>query len=127
MEEKLAYSRRGFKSQNNKISTGKSLSEDGFKIYRSATSGYDKFCIPYEDVSEYLVYPFPAVNQLTISISKKLPVDYKLYDLEGKILNEGTLTYKECVIDISKFITGIYIIKFFEDGKVVYSCKAVKI
>ncbi|HEY5370270.1 MAG TPA: LamG-like jellyroll fold domain-containing protein [Hanamia sp.] len=66
------------------------------------------------------VYPNPARNQITINISDKNLINTQvlLSDLSGKVLQRISLTQASTQVDISRFGSGMYLLKF-KDGKTI--------
>jgi hypothetical protein len=66
------------------------------------------------------VYPNPARNQITINISDKSLINTQalLSDLGGKVLQRISLNQVSTQVDISRYGSGIYLLKF-KDGKTI--------
>ncbi len=60
------------------------------------------------------VYPNPADNILYIELYNlpKTPVDYILYDMQGKQLSRGNFNSRKHEMDISSLSTGVYFLHF---------------
>ena len=58
-----------------------------------------------------LIYPNPAENNISINILlENKNVNYKITDINGKILKDGNLSQNHNIIDITSFEVGIYFI-----------------
>jgi hypothetical protein len=60
------------------------------------------------------IYPSPASNTLTVNVSAFTPdetLEAELYDLQGRMLESFQESNKEFQIDVSKYLSGIYILK----------------
>jgi hypothetical protein len=66
------------------------------------------------------VYPNPARNQITINISDKSLINTQalLSDLGGKVLQRISLNQVSTQVDISRYGSGMYLLKF-KDGKTI--------
>jgi len=66
------------------------------------------------------VYPIPARNQVTINLSDKNLINTQglLSDLNGKVLQRISLSQTSTQVDISRYGSGIYMLKF-KDGNTV--------
>lgn len=66
------------------------------------------------------VYPNPARDQITINIADKSLINTQalLSDLNGKILQRIYLTQASTQVNISNYVSGMYLLKF-KDGKTI--------
>lgn len=66
------------------------------------------------------VYPNPARNQITINISDKSLINTQalLSDLSGKVVQRISLNQASTQVDISRYGSGMYLLKF-KDGKTI--------
>ena len=66
------------------------------------------------------VYPNPARDQITINIADNSLVNTQalLSDLNGKILQRISLTQASTQVNISNYVSGMYLLKF-KDGKTI--------
>ncbi len=60
------------------------------------------------------IYPNPAGNMIYIELDNlpKTPVDYILYDMQGKQLSGGNFNSRKHEMDISSLSTGMYFLRF---------------
>jgi hypothetical protein len=65
-------------------------------------------------------YPNPTSTELIMETDFKYPVQYRLVDLSGKLIHEGTWHEKH-VLDVAALPQGIYAIYFQAEGKMVKS------
>jgi hypothetical protein len=75
----------------------------------------------YMDVPEYdygiSLRPIPATTTLLISLDNfSRPLSYEIISIIGKRLTFGTLEDSQAEIDLSRFTSGIYLLRF-EDGR----------
>jgi hypothetical protein len=89
-----------------------SLTSDGFRVISSASLSEESISIP-------VVYPNPAVDQL--SIKSKVPMEsVTVYDNMGrKIYEEKTDSKVVYVLDVSGFASGNYFVRVRDSKKVV--------
>jgi hypothetical protein len=80
-----------------------------------------------KESSDYFIYPFPVMSQLCIFRPGEKTACFKLLDLDGKVLNEGSIVNQINKIDVLHLAVGIYKIIIFENGKMVFSGKTAKI
>ena len=70
---------------------------------------------------ELSVYPNPTADYLVLSIDdvktnrRSSQLSLQLYDMNGKLLQNGKITGNETSIDMSNFIPGTYILKIFQE------------
>jgi Zn-dependent metalloprotease len=70
--------------------------------------------------SDFLVYPNPANQFLTIEVPYKAEENIQIYDLTGKLIQEFRNENLIFQTDISAFVDGIYTIRFSFEGNVIY-------
>ena len=74
------------------------------------------------------VYPNPADNFITIeNTDRNSSVIYELFDIQGKVLKQGSLYEENTTINISHLHKGIYFIRFIDKQSVVSINKIVKL
>jgi len=74
------------------------------------------------------VYPNPADNFITIeNTDRNSSVTYELFDIQGKVLKQGSLYEENTTINISHLHKGIYFIRFIDKQSVVSINKIVKL
>ena len=81
-----------------------------------------------DDGFDISVFPNPANNFITVSFKNFIQKDMKLciYDISGKILQEKNIENAETEIEISSFSNTIYILKIFDNTKVMRTYKIIK-
>ena len=63
-------------------------------------------------IPDYVVYPVPAVNLLTIRTNINLSGNrFYITNLTGKLVSTGTLDETTTPVDISQFLPGIYMVQ----------------
>ena len=117
-------------SQLNTVSSGQDISGSGGTVslsigqidYQntSTTNGnisqgvqqpFELFPLGIPENSPYTIelYPNPTSEQLTINISEPSAFkDYNIYDMNGKIILNGTLESEKTTINLEPFATGEY-------------------
>ncbi|MFZ7114615.1 MAG: T9SS type A sorting domain-containing protein [Bacteroidota bacterium] len=89
----------------------------------STTSVYENL------VSPVSTFPNPATKLLNFNITKGyIEKEIQLFDIKGRLINiyklENTEDFK---VDISNFTPGIYIYKFFSQGRLIRSDRIIKL
>lgn len=70
---------------------------------------------------DFLVYPNPCVNLLTILLPKgTLELEAKLYSSDGKLHVEKQLTPQQNTLDCSSFPAGVYVLSLSSGDKTTY-------
>lgn len=87
----------------------------------SAALGTNDFAL-----SQLVMYPNPATNNLTISSMDNTEYEVSIVDIQGRILQTTTLDSSETNINVSSLSTGMYQIVFSNDSKIVGSKKLIK-
>ena len=64
------------------------------------------------------VFPNPVSDVLTISGLKQYGI-LLLYNTEGKLLQQQTVSAQTMTMDISIYAKGMYLLKYYEDEKTV--------
>lgn len=68
---------------------------------------------------EYLIYPNPFSNSLTLGNPEELPLTWKLYTAQGQLLEEGTFEGGDGRIDTEKLAAGLYLLQVNGQTRVV--------
>ncbi len=68
--------------------------------------------------NEWLLYPNPANTEITLIGSHSNPIEIGLYNAEGKLLFNSSITEKQ-IIALSDYPNGIYFIRINEDTEIV--------
>jgi hypothetical protein len=74
-------------------------------------------------------FPNPTVNNLTLQISdyKNEKLSYQLYDIQGRLLNNGQIVAQQTNIEMTSLPTAIYFINVVnQENQKVQSFKIVK-
>lgn len=74
--------------------------------------------------SKIRVFPNPAKNYLSINISETTPCNYSISNLQGVLLQKGTI--ENSSINISTLPKRLFIIEFFQSGKRIAVMKVMK-
>jgi hypothetical protein len=94
------------------------------RVFKNATVGVDEKEMTLENVS---IYPNPATDRVTLDLSDNNSPDIYLYDITGKKVYHKHLqsANKTLSIDLSDFMSGVYLVKIYDDHK-MYSGKIIK-
>ncbi len=77
-------------------------------------------------------YPNPTTDYLTLSVGKASTslslqvMSYKLYDINGKLLQNKKLTGTDTQIDMSNYAPSSYFVKVVQENKEVKTFKIIK-
>lgn len=83
----------------------------------------------YENIRmEAIVYPNPAITNVTLKISNSdwNNVNYQLFDIQGKLINDGKVLNEETVFDMKTYTSAIYILKINSNTKELKTFKIIK-
>ena len=61
--------------------------------------------------AKLLIYPNPAINQLTLEVKTEEVLEYEVISILGKTLLSGFVSSDKQIIDISELASNIYFIK----------------
>jgi hypothetical protein len=75
-----------------------------------------------------LVYPNPTINYLILSIDEFdiSNLSYRLYDMNGKLLQHKKITNTQTNIAMANLVATTYIVKIIQDNKEVKTYKIIK-
>jgi hypothetical protein len=87
-------------------------------------SGLDNDIITLESI----VYPNPVSSHLILKVeySSDLHLLYQLFDNNGKMLGNGTITGNECMIPMEKYASGVYHLIVVNRKKSIRTFKIIK-
>lgn len=74
------------------------------------------------------IYPNPVNETLSLRIdnSKATKLTYRLYDLNGRPIENKSIVSDITKIEMTKFISGSYFLKIYDDTKEVKTFKIIK-
>lgn len=79
---------------------------------------------------KFEVYPSPAINgKITIKGNyeiKSESYNYQIFNIEGKLMDEGTINSRETVVDVTNYNGGYYFLKVLVGTKKEQKRKAIK-
>ena len=77
---------------------------------------------------EAMVYPNPTTTNVTLKITNFNldQVSYLLFDMNGRVLNEGKIVSEETVIDMDRYAVPTYLLKVNSDSKQLKTFKIIK-
>lgn len=101
------------------------------KVNTGVQQPYEIFALATNDSaiqSTISVYPNPVKDFLTVDFnSEKLEnSSYQLFDVSGKIVNQGNLKNAKTQISASNLTTGMYILRITNAGKIIKTFKIIK-
>jgi hypothetical protein len=76
----------------------------------------------------FLVFPNPTTDQLVLRIGEELQASmvYRLYDVNGKLLDQQPITNKETMIPMQSYSRAIYFLDVIRGNKKMSSFKIIK-
>jgi hypothetical protein len=77
---------------------------------------------------EAVIYPNPTTTNVTLKITNFNldQVSYMLFDMNGKVLNEGKIVSEETVIDMDRYAVATYLLKVSSNSKALKTFKIIK-
>ncbi|WP_300672239.1 T9SS type A sorting domain-containing protein [Soonwooa sp.] len=119
------------------FSVGQVFTKSVFTSTYSATEGvhqaYEISNLGIDDnpsiVLEMKVFPNPTTSILFLrnpDFSKNKNSKYDLYDVSGKLIKSNEILNEETQIDLQKENAGVYILRIFNDNKILKSFKIIK-
>ena len=64
------------------------------------------------------IYPNPTKGMVTLQLDKPVKTGlYRLSDLSGKLLSDGTITNSIYTLDLSRYENGVYLLTLILDGQ----------
>ena len=75
-----------------------------------------------------VVYPNPTTDQLVLKINGELTgaLVYRLYDINGKLLDQRSITERETIIPMQTYSRAIYFLDVVKGNKKMSSFKIIK-
>jgi len=75
---------------------------------------------------ELSVYPNPTTNQLTLKTGDSTSLSYKLYDIQGKIIETKIISSNFTNISLEVLPTAIYFLNVVKDNQLIKTFKIIK-
>lgn len=92
-----------------------------------ATLGEPEVIVP---TTEILVYPNPTTDYVNLKMTgtelESAQRSYKLYDIQGRVLRQNTITDTETQVSLSNLSTSIYLLTVYVDNKLLKTFKILK-
>jgi len=82
--------------------------------------------IDSNEKKNFNVYPTLADDKITIANNQKLKADYRILNLEGKIVKNGHINSTSHNVDVLVLTPGHYIINILQNNKLLYVDKFIK-
>jgi len=83
-----------------------------------------------ETKKEIVVFNNPKANYVTLNMEgfelEYGQYSYQIYDLRGRILKENIINLSETQINLNGFITSIYLLRVYDNNKVLKTFKIIK-
>jgi len=78
------------------------------------------------DKGNFLLYPNPAGNNVTLTCPSGVSGECRIFSLFGKMIKSDKIYGTTCEINISNLTKGDHIIQLFSQRKIIYSEKLIK-
>ena len=114
----VTFSLDGYNFKTLNINTANNLTDYSVKLSPINTSLYESEEITAE------IYPLPTENQITISTNQQL--NYRIIDLNGKIIKKGTVNTFKKVLNTDNWQSGTYFITLSNDKGQTITRKLIK-
>lgn len=100
-------------------------------VAQGVQHAYEIFAVGVSEVLvdfSMLVFPNPTTDGVSISIGnyQNEALEFQLFDLQGKLLDKGTINSAETLVDMQNLATSSYMLNVYQNGKIVQSFKIVK-
>jgi hypothetical protein len=72
------------------------------------------------------VYPNPVISEFTILIKNTFNIkdlNFKIFDISGKLIQEGDIIQPKTTIETFNFSSGLYFVQLFDNLKLQHSVK----
>lgn len=78
-----------------------------------------------ESLIQSMIYPNPTNGNVKIEYFNESELDLEVITLEGKLLHQESVHKGKTVLDLKSYTPGIYFIRLFDKGSIVYTGKLV--
>lgn len=100
-------------------------------VAQGVQHAYEIFAVGVSEVLvdfSMLVFPNPTTDGVSISIGnyQNEVLEFQLFDLQGKLLDQGSIDSAETLVDMQNLATSSYMLNVYQNGKIVQSFKIVK-
>ena len=72
------------------------------------------------------VYPKPTTNYLTLKVEENKGLNYLLFDIQGKVIENKKVNSSNTIITMETLPTATYFLKISKDNKIVKTYKIIK-
>lgn len=83
----------------------------------------------YSHSSQLSLYPNPTRDNVIINLNSdndNAPTEYQLFDIYGKLLQQGEMNNGENMLSLTNYANGIYLLKVFSSHHLIATSKIVK-
>lgn len=107
------------------FSAGENILTQGFHQSKLTVVSMNDMDLPGYTIT---AYPSPAKSYVTLSVEaeKYENMVYRLYDLNGKLITQGSIDAKNTSISFSGLKPAVYFLRVIDDQKNVRSIKIIK-
>jgi hypothetical protein len=98
---------------------GNGSNDGGDKTATTATSGFSVLGIAKENLLNFVMYPNPSTDFLTIQLpSGSTQANVSVFDLSGRELRSSKITSSINKVDVKDLSTGMYLLRIESEGKI---------
>ncbi|QBN19616.1 T9SS type A sorting domain-containing protein [Flavobacterium nackdongense] len=80
--------------------------------------------------TEIFIFPNPTTDYININMDGYEPQStrqaYQLYDLQGRLIKQETISQSETQIDVTNLSSAIYLLQVYNENKILKTFKIVK-
>jgi hypothetical protein len=100
-------------------------------VAQGVQHAYEIFAVGISEISvnfSLLVFPNPTTDGISIGIGnyQNEALEFQLFDLQGKLLDQGSIDSAETLVDMQNLATASYMLNVYQNGKIIQSFKIVK-
>jgi len=101
-------------------------------IYQGVQQAFEIFTLSGEEFTnirlESILYPNPTTTNITLKITNMNlnKLNFQLFDIQGKIINEAKIDSENTILNIMSFPASIYFLKIESNNKVLKVFKIIK-
>lgn len=71
-------------------------------------------------------FPNPTEHRLNIKAEDFESLYYQLFDINGRLISENNIYSSITALEMSEYVSGVYILKISKDGRALKSFKIIK-
>lgn len=101
-------------------------------IFQGVEQAFEIFTLRGDEFTnirlEAFLYPNPTTNNVTLKIANMdlSQLNFQLFDIQGKIINEAKIDSENTIVSLEKYLTSIYFLKIKSKNNVLKIFKIIK-